>query len=579
MTKKLLTGNEAVARGFWEAGGRVVSAYPGTPSTEITENAAKYAELYAEWAPNEKVALEVALGASVGGARALAAMKHVGLNVAADPLFTSAYTGVNGGLVIITADDPGMHSSQNEQDNRHYARAAKLPCLEPADSAESRDFTRLSLEISERFDTPVLLRLTTRVSHGQSLVELAEREEVALKPYEKDIKKYVMTPAGARPRHVVVEQRMEELAAYAETAEINREEYRGRAVGVVCSGAVYQYVREALPDASVFKLGMVYPLPEKRLRAFAAGVDKLYVIEELDPFVEQQLKSWGIECVGKEKFSLLGEIFPQNIEAALTNLVREIPSETPKIPARPPVLCAGCPHRAAFVAIKKLKLPVTGDIGCYTLAASPPLSAIDTTVCMGASITMAHGMAKAQGADAASKQPVAVLGESTFIHSGVTGLINAVYNQADITVVVLDNSITAMTGHQHNPASGQNAHSLPAPALNLAALAAACGAGYVREVDPFDQEAFTAALKGAVEHSGPAVVISKYPCVLLPQAPREKALKVDEEACIGCKACLAIGCPALGVQDKKAVIDAGQCTGCGLCASLCPKKAIDGGVQ
>ncbi|MCL2495853.1 MAG: indolepyruvate ferredoxin oxidoreductase subunit alpha [Clostridiales bacterium] len=572
MSKKLLTGNEAVARGFWEAGGMVVSAYPGTPSTEITENAAAYDELYAEWAPNEKVALEVALGAAVAGARSLAAMKHVGLNVAADPLFTASYTGINGGLVVAVADDPGMHSSQNEQDSRHYARAAKLPCLEPSDSAEARDFTKLALELSERFDTPVLLRLTTRISHGQSLVELAEREEKTLIPYEKDVQKYVMAPASARLRHVVVEQRMEELYAYAEETAINREEYRGKSLGVVCSGAVYQYVREALPDASVFKLGMVYPLPIQRLRAFAAGVDKLYVIEELDPFVEQQLKSWGIACTGKQEFPLIGEIFPTQIKAAVLGAAKQTPAETAGIPARPPVLCAGCPHRAAFAALKKLRLPVLGDIGCYTLAAFPPLSSMDTTVCMGASVSMAHGMEKASS----DCKPLAVLGESTFIHSGITGLINAVYNQADITVLILDNSITAMTGHQQNPSSGLNARLLPAPRLDLPALAAACGVGYVREVDPFEQKDFLAALKGAVEFKGPAVVISKYPCVLLPQAPRKAALMVDENICIGCKACLAIGCPALGMRRKKAGIDISQCMGCALCASICPKRAIKG---
>ena len=575
MTKKLLTGNEAVARGFWQAGGRVVSAYPGTPSTEITENAARYPELYAEWAPNEKVALETALGAAIGGARALAAMKHVGLNVAADPLFTAAYTGINAGLVIISADDPGMHSSQNEQDNRHYARAAKLPCLEPSDSAEALAFTELALELSERFDTPVLLRLTTRVAHGQSLVELDERAEVKLKPYIKDVQKYVMTPAGARVRHVLLEKRLKDLAAYAEQTEVNRAELRDKALGVVCSGAAYQYVREAFLQASVFKLGLVYPLPEQCLRDFAAAVDALYVVEELDPFVEYQLKSWGIACCGKELFSPLGEIFPPQIKAALGGITAEAPEETPSLPPRPPVLCAGCPHRASFLAIKKLKAPVMGDIGCYTLASGSPLSAIDTTVCMGASITMAHGLSKAQGNTVV--KPVAVLGESTFIHSGITGLINAVYNQANITVVILDNSTTAMTGHQHNPTSGFNAQALPAPALDLTALCAACGVGYVRKVNPFDQKALVAALKGAQELEGPAVVICEYPCILLPQAERGQPLTVDSEACVGCKVCLSIGCPALSMHKDKADIDVGQCTGCALCAGLCAKKAISGG--
>jgi indolepyruvate ferredoxin oxidoreductase alpha subunit len=520
------------------------------------------------------VALEAALGAAIGGARAMAAMKHVGLNVAADPLFTAAYTGINAGLVVAVADDPGMHSSQNEQDSRHYARAAKLPCLEPSDSAEALAFTQLALELSERFDTPVLLRLTTRVAHGQSLAELADRVEVEQKPYVRDIQKYVMTPAGARPRHVVLEKRLIELAAYAEETEVNRAELRNQAIGIVCSGAAYQYVREALPQASVFKLGMVNPLPEQRLRGFAAAVDALYVVEELDPFVEQQLKSWGIACKGKELFSPLGEIFPPDIMAALGGVKKDVPTETPELPPRPPVLCAGCPHRAAFAAIKKLKAPVMGDIGCYTLAAGPPLSAIDTTVCMGASITMAHGLAKANG-DTGVK-PVAVLGESTFIHSGITGLINAVYNQANITVVILDNSITAMTGHQPNPASGLNAKLLPAPILDLTALAAACGVGFVRKIDPFDQKALSAVLKEAQVFEGPAVVVCEYPCVLLPQFERSRHLTVNKAACVGCKVCLSIGCPALGMREGKAAIDASQCIGCALCAGLCVKKAING---
>ncbi|MCL1906129.1 MAG: thiamine pyrophosphate-dependent enzyme, partial [Clostridiales bacterium] len=417
-------------------------------------------------------------------------------------------------------------------------------------------------------------RLTTRVSHGQSLVELSDRVETELKPYTRDIQKYVMAPAGARPRHVALEKRLIELAAYAEGTEVNRVELRDRSMGIVCSGAAYQYVREALPQASVFKLGLVNPLPKQRLLDFAAAVDELYVVEELDPFFEQQLKSWGIACKGKALFSPLGEIFPPDIKAVLGGAAGNMPQETPGLPPRPPVLCAGCPHRASFAVIKRLKAPVMGDIGCYTLAAGPPLSAIDTTVCMGASVTMAHGLAKARGGEGV--KPLAVLGESTFIHSGITGLINAVYNQANITVVILDNSITAMTGHQHNPASGMNAQALPAPALDLAALAAACGVGYVRTADPFDKKALTDALKGAQEYEGPAVVISVSPCILLPQAERGKPLFVNDEACVGCKTCLSIGCPALGIRKGKASIDAGQCTGCALCAGLCAKKAIGG---
>ncbi len=572
MERKLMTGNEAIARAFWEAGGRVVSAYPGTPSTEITENAATYEELYAEWAPNEKVALEVAIGSAIAGARSLAAMKHVGLNVAADPLFTAAYTGTNAGLLIITADDPGMHSSQNEQDNRHYGMAAKLPVLEPANSAEAHHMTKLGLELSETYDTPVLLRLTTRIAHGQTAVCLNEREEVALKPYQKNIAKYVMTPAGARPRHIEVEKHIEQLIAYAETAEINREEMRDSQIGVVCSGAVYQYVREALPNASIFKLGMAWPLPKERLSAFAAKVDKLYVVEELDPIYENALKSWGIACQGKEKFSLMGEIFPEHIkEAILGEAMPKI--EQGNLPMRPPVLCAGCPHRATFAQLKKLKVPVSGDIGCYTLAASPPLSALDTTVCMGASISMAHGMNKAFG-DEDNLKPVAVLGESTFLHSGLTGLVNACYNEANITIMLLDNAITAMTGHQQNPASGRNAKLNQAPSVDFTALAKACGVEFVKTVDPFEQDELAKVIKEAQAFEGVAVVICQYPCVLLPQFKKSAPCRVVTEKCIGCKGCLRIGCPAIRVVDQKAIIDDSQCTGCNLCTWHCPTKAI-----
>jgi len=569
-----MTGNEAVARGFWEAGGRVVSAYPGTPSTEITENAAKYQELYAEWAPNEKVALEVAIGASMGGARSLAAMKHVGLNVAADPLFTVAYTGVNGGLIIVSADDPGMHSSQNEQDNRNYARAAKIPALEPADSSEAKEFTKLGLVLSEQFDTPVMLRLTTRIAHSQSFVELEDREESANKTYKKDISKYVMTPAGARPRHVLIESRMEALAEFAATGEINRAEYRSKDIGVICAGAVYQYVREALPDASVYKLGMIYPLSYQSIIDFANQVKKLYVIEELDPFIENILKSWGIECIGKDIFSLCGEIFPETIAGKLAGCPLPEISENPNIPPRPPVMCAGCPHRAVFYMFNKLKLTVTGDIGCYTLAAAPPLAAIDSTVCMGASIGMAHGLEKALGRDS-SVHTVAVLGESTFIHSGITSLINTVYNQSAVTTVILDNHITAMTGHQNNPASGYNAKGQAAPALDLAALVKACGVPMVNVVDPFDLAKSERVLKESLAFDGPSVIIYRQPCVLLGRTVTNTKYEVNRQNCIGCKICLKCGCPALGYSEGKAVIDQQQCTGCGLCAGLCPKETIE----
>ncbi len=573
MVKKLMTGNEAVARGFWEASGRVVSAYPGTPSTEITENAARYDELYAEWAPNEKVALEVAIGSSMGGARSLAAMKHVGLNVAADPLFTVAYTGVNGGLLIVSADDPGMHSSQNEQDNRNYARAAKIPALEPADSAEAKNFTKLGLALSEQYDTPVMLRLTTRISHSQSFVELEDREEIENKEYKKDITKYVMTPAGARPRHLQIEARMVALAEFAATSDINRAEYRSKEIGVVCSGAVYQYVREALPGASIYKLGMVYPLSYQSISKFSQQVNKLYVIEELDPFIENILKSWGIECVGKDIFSLCGEIFPETIASELADCPLPEITKTPSIPPRPPVMCAGCPHRAVFYMFNKLKLTVTGDIGCYTLAAAPPLSAIDSTVCMGASIGMAHGLEKALGRDS-SHHTVAVLGESTFMHSGITSLINTVYNQSAVTTVILDNSITAMTGHQHNPASGRDAKGEIAPMLDLAALVKACGVKMVNVVDPFDLAKSEKVLKDSLAFDGPSVIIYRQPCVLLGKTAVNNACIVDPKECIGCKRCLKCGCPALGISEGRAIIDDKQCTGCGLCAGLCPKEAI-----
>lgn len=579
MKKELLTGNEAIARGVWEAGGRVVSAYPGTPSTEITENAATYPELYAEWAPNEKVAFEVALGASIGGGRSLVAMKHVGLNVAADPLFTAAYTGVNGGLIVISADDPGMHSSQNEQDNRHYGRASKVPVIEPADSDEALRFTKRAFELSEEFDTPVIMRLTTRIAHGRSFVETGARQEVPLKPYTKNIGKFVMVPANARNRHIFVEERLKRLSAFGDISDLNRVEMGDKSIGVICSGAVYQYVKEALPEVSVLKLGLTFPLPKKLITDFAARVDKLYVIEELEPFIEDTVKAWGIEVCGKDVFSPLGEIFP---EAIAKNILGTDPAGTGDIqgiPARPPVMCAGCPHRGLFYVLNKLKLIVTGDIGCYTLALSPPLSAIDTTICMGASIGTAHGMEKARGKEASQKM-VAVLGESTFIHSGITGLINTVYNKSNVTTIILDNSITAMTGHQHNPASGYTAKGETAPVLDIPNLVKACGVEYVAVVDPGDLKATEKALKEALAFDGPAVVITKKPCILLDKKSQAAPYGVDNSQCIGCKLCMGLGCPALGMGNDetgkpKAVIEKTQCVGCGLCAPVCPRKAIE----
>lgn len=574
MVKKLLTGNVAVARGAWEAGVRVVSAYPGTPSTEITEYAATYEEIYAEWAPNEKVAVESAIGASIGGARALAAMKHVGLNVAADPLFTVGYTGVNGGLVIVTADDPGMHSSQNEQDNRLYGRAAKVPVLEPSDSQEAKDFTKLAFAISEQFDTPVLLRLTTRISHSQSLVELGERQEKELAPYEKNAAKYVAMPANARKLHVTVEERLKNLAAYSETTELNRVEWgKDRKLGIIASGAVYQYVKEALPDVSVLKIGMAFPLPKQLITDFVAGVEKVVVIEELETFMEDTIKSWGIAVTGKALFSPIGEIFTETIKEKILGEETTMLSGGENLPNRPPVLCPGCPHRGIFYVLHKLKLNVSGDIGCYTLAAVPPLNAMDTTICMGASIGVAHGMEKARGKDF-SRKTVAVLGDSTFLHSGITGLINTVYNGSTVTTIILDNSITAMTGHQQNPATGKTAKGEPAPSVDLEAMVRACGVKRVRVVDPFDLAATEQAVREEIAAEEPSVIITKRPCILINRAAMKKPLVVEKEKCINCGICLGVGCPAIARKDGKAKIDVAQCVGCGVCASVCPKDAI-----
>ena len=579
MTKQLMTGNQAIARGFWEAGGRVVSAYPGTPSTEITENAAKYGELHAEWAPNEKVAMEVSLGAAIAGARSLVAMKHVGLNVAADPLFTAAYTGVNAGLVVISADDPGMHSSQNEQDNRHYGRAAKIPVLEPSNSQEAKDFTKMALAISEEFDTPVILRLTTRIAHSQSLVEVEERQDIALKDYVKDAAKYVMVPAHARKRHIAVEQRLEALAVFSDNSPLNRMELTcDTSRGIIASGAVYQYVKEVLPEVSVLKIGMSFPLPKKLITEFAAKVDKLYVIEELEPFMEDTIKSWGIAVEGRGIFSPLGEIFAEDIQNKLGDGSPVPVAETEGIPVRPPVLCPGCPHRGVFHVLHQMKLTVSGDIGCYTLGCAPPLSSIDTTVCMGYSVSGAHGMEMARGKDFA-KQTVAVIGESTFIHSGITGLINSVYNGGTTTTLILDNSITAMTGHQENPASGRNAKGEPAPQLDLVTLVKACGVKRVREVDPFDIKGLRQMLKDELAADEVSVIITRRPCILINRQAIEPALVVDPEKCTNCGNCMKIGCPCICKGEKHVSINAAQCVGCGLCEQLCAFNAIgkDGG--
>ena len=577
--KELLLGNEAVARGLYEAGVRVVSSYPGTPSTEITENAAKYDEIYCEWAPNEKVAMEVASGASFGGARSFCAMKHVGLNVAADPLFTMSYIGVNGGMVIGVADDPGMHSSQNEQDSRHYARASKTPMLEPADSAECRDFAKLAYDLSEQFDVPFILRLTTRIAHSRSLVELGERKEHELKPYEKNPAKNVMLPAFAKPKHVKVEERTVALRQWAETSGINVVEDNGAKVGVIVEGAVYQYAHEALGDSvNYLKLGMLWPLPDQLLKDFAAANEKVYVIEELDDVVESHCKSLGLTVTGKDLFPRCGEFSQKIIRKLMKDEDPEFDTLDEAIPGRPPVMCCGCPHRGLFYALKKAKVYVSGDIGCYTLGASAPLSAMDTCVCMGASISALHGYNKARGEET-EKKSVAVIGDSTFIHSGVTSLIDIAYNRSNSVVVILDNSITGMTGHQQNPTTGYTIKGDPTSAVNLEALCHAIGINRVRVVDPYDLPAVQQALKEELAAEEPSVIISRRPCALLKYVKHKPALTVDADSCIGCKACLGIGCPAISIRDGKACIDRTQCVGCGVCESLCPKKAIGGAAE
>lgn len=570
--KKLMLGNEGVARGAYEAGVRVATAYPGTPSTEITESIAEYDDIYAEWSPNEKVALEVAIGASIGGARAIVSMKHVGLNVAADPLFTVSYTGVNGGLVIVVADDPGMHSSQNEQDSRYYARSAHIPMLEPSDSQEAKDFVKMAFEISEKYDTPVFIRMTTRVAHSQSLVEIADREPIPLKEYKKDFSKYVMMPGMARKRHIVVEERMKRLQEDCSSFSINRIEEGDKSIGIITSGIVYQYAKEAFPNASFLKLGMIHPLPKKLIEEFASKVEKVYVLEELEPVIEEQIRSWGIDVIGKELFSVQGEYSAKLIEERIKRVeVQKVSAEN--LPMRPPVLCPGCPHRAAYYVIKKLKLHVMGDIGCYTLGALPPLETVDACVCMGASIGMAHGVAKARGKDFA-KKTVAVIGDSTFIHSGITGLIDIVYNNGIATVIILDNSTTAMTGHQDHPATGRTIKGEPAPVLNLVELVKAVGIKNVRVVDPFDLEGSERILREETQKEEPSVIIFKRPCALLDKT-FETPLKIDSSACRRCGLCLRLGCPAIENKDEgRIIINYALCNGCGLCERVCKFNAI-----
>ncbi len=577
--KELMLGNKAVARGLYESGCRVVSSYPGTPSTEITEYVSQYSEIYSEWAPNEKVAMEVAIGACFGGARSFCAMKHVGLNVAADPLFTASYTGVNGGMVIAVADDPGMHSSQNEQDSRHYAIAAKLPMLEPADSSECKDYVGIAYKLSEEYDTPVIIRLSTRISHSQSIVETCERTEYDLKPYEKNPQKYVMMPAAARGRHVVVEERMNKLAAFADTTELNKIEMADSSIGIITSGVAYQYVKEAMPNASVLKLGLVNPLPTQLIKDFAAKVDKLYVVEELDGIIESHCRNIGItDVIGKQSFSNIGEFSQRTVAKVLSTPAEEGPKFPENVPVRPPVLCPGCPHRGLFYTLKKLGVMVSGDIGCYTLGAMPPLGAMDTTVCMGASVSGLHGFNVAKGAESA-KNSVAVIGDSTFMHSGITGLVDIVYNRGKSTVLVLDNSITGMTGHQHNPTTGFDIKGNPSPVVSIEDVCKAVGVRRVEIADPGDLKTLEKVIKQELEADEASVVVVRRPCVLLKSVKTAPALCIDKEKCINCKICMRIGCPAISVVDEQVQIDSTLCVGCELCTQLCPKDAIVGGAK
>lgn len=575
--KQLLIGNSAVARGLYEAGCSVISSYPGTPSTEITEFAAKNDEIYCEWAPNEKVAMEVAFGASLHGVRSCCAMKHVGLNVAADPLFTLSYTGVNGGLVICVADDPGMHSSQNEQDSRHYAIGAKVPMLEPADSSEAYEFAKAAFELSEKYDTPVLLRMCTRIAHSQSIVETGERGEVKNIPYEKNGEKYIMMPGNAKKRHPVVEERTKKLTELAENCAFNKIEMNGSEIGIITSGTCYQYVKEVFGDSvSVYKLGMVNPLPEKSLRDFAASVKKLYVVEELDPIIENHCKALGLSVEGKSMFSMLGEFSQETVAEAFGHEKPGTYENKTPIPVRPPMMCAGCPHRGMYYVLSKNHITVLGDIGCYTLGAQAPLFALDSTLCMGASVSGLHGFNKAGGSESEAKS-VCVIGDSTFMHSGVTGLINIAYNGSNSTVIILDNSITGMTGHQQNPTTGYNIKGDPAGKIDLESLCRAVGINRIRVVDPYDLEACEKALREELAANEPSVIISRRPCVLLKYVKPKTPLEVDREKCKGCKKCMKFGCPAISIHNGKAAIDKTLCIGCEVCTQLCSFGAIGNG--
>ncbi len=577
--KKLLIGNAAVAQGAYEAGVHLVSSYPGTPSTEITECMATYPaeDVFVEWAPNEKVAAEVVVGASIAGGRAMSCCKHVGLNVMADAIFTDSYIGVGGGAVFCVADDPGMHSSQNEQDSRHYARAAKIPMLEPADSSECKEYTKAAFDLSEKYDTPVFVRLSTRVSHSQSLVEIGEREDHPVKPYEKSIPKNVMMPAMAIKKHVLVEERTKSLIALAEDCSFNTVEDNGSEIGVITAGIAYQYAKEALGDrVNYCKLGMVWPLPQKLLLDFAKTCKTVYVIEELDPFIEESCRALGMNVIGKEKFTMLGEYTPTMIRSVVLG-EEPAPVVLPEeeIPARPPVMCAGCPHRGTFYVLKKLGLTVSGDIGCYTLGAVAPLASVDTTICMGASVSAAHGMAKVQGDEFAHKL-VSVIGDSTFMHSGITGLVDIVYNKGINTVIILDNSITGMTGHQDNPTTGRTIRGEATRQVDLIALCHGVGVDHVVVADPFDVKSFEKVVKAEIERDEPSVIIAQRPCALLKTVKYTGHCEITDK-CRKCKLCMKLGCPAISVDpETDAVrIDTTQCNGCGLCVGVCPFGAIE----
>ena len=586
--KKLLTGNEAIAQGAWEAGVAYASAYPGTPSTEILENIAEFKEdIIAEWAPNEKVALETAIGASVIGARSLSAMKMVGVNVAADPLFSFAYSGVNGGMVLVSGDDPGCHSSQNEQDNRYYAKFAKIAMVEPSDSQEAKDMVKAALEISEQFDTPVLMRITTRICHSKSIVETGAREVIQKKPYVRDVMKYDLVPATARKRRVAVEERLQKLAVFTETTELNRIEWNDKKIGIVTSGIAYQYAQEVFgATASYLKLGFTYPLPIKKIRDFADQVETLYVVEELEPYLEEQMKAAGIQCVGKEKIPAIGELTPDIVAIALRG--DRIPCVEPDLSlvvARPPLLCAGCPHRGFFYELSKIKnLMVTGDIGCYSLGGNEPLNAKDTCICMGASVSMGHGVQKICDRTGDPTRTVAVIGDSTFFHSGMTSLLHVAYNRSNTVTCIMDNRITGMTGHQENPGTGFTLQGMPTKEANIPAIVKALGIDAVRVVNPLDLKEVRETLAWALALDEPSVIITRWPCVLKKHSPQDNAefgnyqcqCRVDESKCIGCKMCIKTGCPALRFDNasRKTSIDAAQCIGCKVCLQVCPVKAI-----